>query len=122
MVLWLPKWIPNILLREHASAIPLPDTIRDLTFSFWIKHLSLGSWSSLWDLRADGLVSFADNLPCVSDSFDELGCRPQLICGSKFLVLITMNRHAVHIFTAGLPFQSMDLAAGIIVPHFADLI
>ena len=49
VALGLRRWVPNLVLRQHADSSPLALRMQDLTIRFWIKHLSLDGWSSMWD-------------------------------------------------------------------------
>ena len=49
VALGLPRWVPNLVLRQHADSPPLALRMQDLAIRFWIKHISLDVWSSMWD-------------------------------------------------------------------------
>lgn len=84
MALGLPKWVPNNLLRKHASVIPICDRIKVLACGFldktwFVDFWSLSSWSSLWDVQEGGLGYLTSNIPCVCDAFDEIDCHPEFL-------------------------------------------
>ena len=47
LALGLLRWVPKLVLRQHADSPPLALRMQDLTIRFWIKHLSLDGWSSM---------------------------------------------------------------------------
>ena len=49
VALGLPRWVPNLVLRQHAYSPPLTLRMQDLAIRFWVKHISLDGWSLIWD-------------------------------------------------------------------------
>lgn len=82
-----------------------------------MKHLSLGCWSPLLDLREDIRISLGNSFTYVSEIFDDFGYGPDLFIGFQVLLLDSV---AVRVFSSGLHFQRKDLHESIIAPLFAD--
>lgn len=77
VVLGLPKWVPNVLLRKHAGVPSFAGRIIDLVAG--LSYISVNSWSPLWKFQDGNLVPLTGNLPCISEVLDEIVCHPEYL-------------------------------------------
>ena len=123
IALGLPRWTPILVLYKHAGFPPIEMRIKDRAFKFWIKHISLGSWSPIGSSLCPSVVEdvVAPVIPkFVEDYLADRDCRLDGLI--PFIFPCQPPSGVVSFLLSGLPFQRTDLNEQIVNTLFLEFL
>ena len=122
VALGLPRWVPNLVLRQHVGSQLLASRFQDLEVRFWIKHISRDGWSPLCDYVHStdktnplGMVSMGSSIAELLDEID--GHFDHLL---QFQAPEPFSPWLVYFHLSDLPFQRLDLNGAEIAYLFGE--